>query len=217
MQLNPGITPNLISFIPLIKQILLGLGVGVMFSILTFTFMTRFHHKHVSPVLLVFLAGLAYVFAEFIQGMGIFAIAVYAVAFEKSLLEKKTELRDFSRKFSDFFSVLAFMLLGYILPSGLSLFFIIKVLSVFIAYLLIRFGSVYLALHGDFKFKEIFFISMTPAKGLTVAVLALFCSEFKFLSKEVSNVIIVFLIFSILLSTLMGILSRNILKKDIEE
>jgi NhaP-type Na+/H+ or K+/H+ antiporter len=217
MQANLGITTDLMNFFPLIKQILLGIGAGVFFSIITFDLMSKFHHKHLSPALLILLAVASYLFAEFIKGMGIFAIAVYALAFEKSLLEKKTELRNFSRKFSDFFSVLAFMLLGYLLPSGLSTSFILSTFFFFAVYLALRIGSVWLALHGELKFKELFFISMTPAKGLTVAVLAILSSEFNFLPREVTNAIILFLLFSIMLSSLMAILSHRMFRKDIED
>jgi NhaP-type Na+/H+ or K+/H+ antiporter len=217
MQANLGITTDLMNFFPLIKQILLGIGAGVLFSILTFTLMSKFHHRHLSPILLVLLAILSYLFAEFIQGMGIFAIAVYAFAFEKSLIEKKTELRDFSRKFSDMFSVLVFMFLGYLLPSGLSLSFILGAFAVFVIYLVLRICSVYLALHGELKFKELFFISMTPAKGITVAALVLLSSEFNFLPRDITNAIILIMLFSIMLSSFMAIMSHRMFRKDIED
>jgi NhaP-type Na+/H+ and K+/H+ antiporter len=181
--------------------------------------MSRFHHRHASPLLLVSLAALTYFSAEFMHGYGIFSIAVYALVFEKSLLEKKAELRVFSRNFSDFFSVLAFMLLGFILPTGITFLFILKTLAFFIIYLLLRMGSVYLSLHDheDFSFNELFFISFTPSKGLTVAALALFLSEFSFIPKELPELIILFLLISIMLSTMMAILAKSIFRKDIEE
>ncbi len=217
MQFSPGISFGLAGFIPFIKKIFFGIGAGAILSILTFSMMSKYHHKHISRFLLISLAIAAYFLGEFIGGYGIFAIAVYALVFEKSFLEKKDELRHFSKKLSDFFSVVAFMLLGYIMPTGLTPLVLLKAVGFFIVYLVLRLASVFLALHGEFKTKEIFFIALTVPKGLTACALTLFLSVLLFIPVGFSDIVAVFLLLSIILSCIMALSSHYLFKKEIEE
>ncbi len=219
MQNESGILNNLANIYPFIQQLLIGIGTGIIVAIIVFKFMSKVHHEKISPILLLLSALFTYLLANFVGGFGILAVAVFAIFFEKTSIHKKAELKEFSKKTSIILGMVVFVIIGFMLPINLKADFLFKSLLLFIILLIIRFASIFFVFMNEhFSMKEMIFMSLNVEKGLTVAVIILVLSHYIIaIPLEIINLSILFMLYSIILSSIAAHSSKYFLGADLEE
>ncbi|MFH0978376.1 MAG: cation:proton antiporter [Candidatus Woesearchaeota archaeon] len=153
--------------------IFVGLGTGLFSGLVVFKIFRRLS-KRISPIALIGLCLGVYLFAEALNGAGIFAIVSMAILFGAFTIKHKKELEEFSRTFSQSIEILMLLLLGMVVSIPLSTNFLILTMLIYLAYLIIRYLSLAVILkHEYFNQKELVIMTILPPKGIAVTAIAL--------------------------------------------
>ncbi|MFH0867706.1 MAG: cation:proton antiporter [Candidatus Woesearchaeota archaeon] len=189
--------------VPLLQQFVVGIGSGVLIGLIMFKFMRKKYSVVLSPLAVITSALLAYIIAENLDGNGVLAVTAMGLLFGNVYLKQKFQLQEFASVFSNSLEILVFVLIGIMIAIPFSLEFLIKSTMLFIIYLLIRFFAVMFSLRSmDFTLKEKVFMSLNVQKGIAVAVVVF---SFAALSIEgigtILDLVVVFMLYSIILST----------------
>ncbi len=225
-------------FTPFMQQIITGIGTGVFIGIIVLRFMKKFYSDKLSPLMLITSSLLTYILAETIGGNGVLAVTVYGVFFGNMRVKKKDDLKEFSNMFSNILEIVVFVLIGFVLPIDLSIGFILKSILLFFIMVLLRFIAIELVYFNDhLNLKERIFISLNCAKGIAVAVVAFILSNYilelpvtvegmklintiPFIRYPGADVIIdlmiLFMVYSILLTTVMARFSQYFIRLKVE-
>ena len=220
------------------QQIITGLGTGVFFGIIVFRFMRKFYSDKLSPLTLITSSLLTYILAENLGGNGVLAVTVFGIFFGNVRVKKKLELKGFSTMLSKVLEILVFILIGFLLPINIGLPFIIRSLLLFAIMIILRFATLEIIyLHGDLNLKERIFMSLNCSKGIAVAVVAFILSNYvlnlpvivegvKTINqvplityaggKIILDLMILFLLYSIILSSLMAKFSQYFIRLKVE-
>ena len=228
---KPGLTPGNIFTSSFLGSFLLGLitgiGAGILVGIVIFKVVRKAYSGILIPLVLITAALLAYILAENLGGNGVLAVMIMGLFFGNVYVKKETELMEFSAAFADFVEIFVFVLVGLTIGAALnfSLIFILKSLLLFFIYLAIRYISVHISLmNGGFSEKEKVFMALNMPKGIAVAVIVFSLTAFKIAEKttlnniaglsEALSMVLLFMLYSIILSTICIKLSRHFLKID---
>lgn len=240
MEIGQGIFTNFLGhFYPFLQQIITGIGTGVFVGIIVFRFMRRFYSERLSPLTLITSALLTYIISENLGGNGVLAVTVLGVFFGNVTVKKKPELLEFSTMLSNTLEIIVFVLIGFLLPLKLDLWFMIKSILLFIIMIVIRFAALQIVYINDHvNLKERIFMALNCTKGIAVAVVAFLVStyvlqiptlqegvkviqELPFISIQGSQTIIdlmvLFIIYSIILSSVMARFSQVFIRLKVEE
>ena len=226
-------------FIPFSQQIITGIGAGVFVGIIVLRFMKNFYSDKLSPLMLITSSLLTYIIAESIGGNGVLAVTVYGVFFGNMRVKKKLELKGFSNMLSNILEIVVFVLIGFLLPIDLSFNFILKSLLLFVIMVILRFISIEIVyLNDHLNLKERIFISLNCAKGIAVAVVAFLLSNYilelpvmvegiklinvmpliRYPGAEVIiDLMILFMVYSIILTTIMARFSQHFIRLKVED
>ena len=226
-------------FIPFSQQIITGIGAGVFVGIIVLRFMKNFYSDKLSPLMLITSSLLTYIIAESIGGNGVLAVTVYGVFFGNMRVKKKLELKGFSNMLSNILEIVVFVLIGFLLPIDLSFNFILKSLLLFVIMVILRFISIEIVyLNDHLNLKESIFISLNCAKGIAVAVVAFLLSNYilelpvmvegvklinvmpliRYPGAEVIiDLMILFMVYSIILTTIMARFSQHFIRLKVED
>lgn len=221
MNLDFGIVSKFVEqLVPFLQQIITGVGAGVVLGIVVFKLMKKFYSEDLSPLALMVTALLGYVLAENLGGNGVLAVTTLGFMFGNMYLKGKTSLKEFSNMFSNALEILVFILLGFMVPIVFSVGFLIKSLIIFIILLLIRHVAILISFRREknFTIKNKIFMTLNISKGIAIAVLVLALSL-----KNVPRInfildlTLVMIIYSIVLSTIVGKLSKYFIKIDVNK
>jgi NhaP-type Na+/H+ or K+/H+ antiporter len=168
-------------FVFLMQQIVVGLGVGVLMSLIVLRGMKKFYHHRFSPIGLIAAALLSFILAETLQGSGVLSVMTLGLFFGNMYVKEKESLQEFHDVLSHSLVIFVFFLLGFLIRIDLTGAFILKTLVLFAILLLARYFGLYLSLRmqkrswgKSFSLKEQLFIVLSMPKGMATAVLA-FC------------------------------------------
>jgi len=209
-------------FYPFIQQIIAGIGTGVFFGIIVFRFMKKFYSEQISPLTLVTSAMLTYIVAEKIGGNGVLAVTVLGVLFGNISVKKKPELQEFSGMLSNVLEIFVFILIGFLIPTDIEIGFFVKSLVLFFIMVIIRFAAMEIVFIGDhINIKERIFMALNCSKGIAVAVVAFTFSTYAFSTDIVCagtilDLMILFLLYSVILSSIVAKFSQNFIRLKIE-
>ncbi|MBN2052914.1 cation:proton antiporter [Candidatus Woesearchaeota archaeon] len=194
----------------LVLQLIVGIGAGVVIGLVILRTMQRFYHHHVSPIILVAAALLAYVVAEHLGGNGAFAVASLGFLFGSFYVKEKPKLQEFSSMLSNMLEILIFIILGILIRLPLTFDFITKSLLIFILIVICRLAAVFVSTRkSDYSLKEKFFISLSLPKGIAVVVVVFFFALYNEQSfATILNLVLAVTIYSLLLSLVLDKLSR---------
>ncbi|MBU90259.1 hypothetical protein CMO94_01855 [Candidatus Woesearchaeota archaeon] len=206
-------------FVPLLQQFVVGVGAGVLIGLIMFKFMRKAYSAVLSPLAVITSALLAYIIAENLGGNGVLAVTSMGLLFGNVYLKQKFQLREFASVFSNSLEILVFVLIGIVIAIPFSTDFIVRSLLLFLLYLLIRFGSIIFSLRGmDFTLKEKIFMSLNAQKGIAVAVVVFSLAH---LGIEgigiVLNLSLAFMLYSIVLSSVVLRIAKFFIKEFVEK
>ncbi len=205
---------------PFLQQIATGIGTGVVLGVIVFKLMKKFYSEELSPLAIAATAILGYILAENMGGNGVLAVTTLGVMFGNMYLKEKGSLKEFSLIFSNALEIFVFILVGFIIHVSFSIEFILKSLVIFGALLIIRYAAILISFKKDSKItlKNKAFMTLNAPKGIAVAVLALTFSIRNIPGMlPVLDLIIMIMIYSIILSTIVGKLSKYFIDIYIEK
>ena len=208
--------------VPFLQQFITGIGVGILVGLIIFKIFTRIYHPTFSPLTTITAALITYVSAEQLGGNGVLAVTTLGLFFGNVYLKHKIKIREFSEIFSKLLEILVFVLIGFMIPinfksilSGEAFSFILISFTLFAAFLGIRLFSVMISFSKKtFNPGEKLFIALNCPKGIAVAVVALiFVTSLVYPGMNyVFNLMLAFLIYSIVLSAIVTRFSKRLIK-----
>lgn len=206
--------------LPFLQQIITGIGAGILVGIIIFKFMRKVYSEALSPVAMITAALLTYILAENLKGNGVLAVTTLGLFFGSITVKQKAALSDFSYFLSNSLEILVFILVGFIINIPFNVNFFLKSFLLFILYILIRFAAVSISFPhktGEYNLKEKLFLSLNVSKGIAVAVVAFILTTYNIDGLQtILNLILVFVLYSIILSTIVIKFSKYFIKKEIE-
>ncbi|MFC1690904.1 cation:proton antiporter [Nanoarchaeota archaeon] len=200
-------------FVSFLQQIIAGLGAGVLVGLIVFKAMRAKYSDQLSPIAIIAAALLAHVLAENLGGSGVLAVTTLGLLFGKITLRQKEHILDFSTIFSKFLEILVFVFVGLLITLTPDPWFYLQSIGLFAIYLLIRFVSVYITLRNEYKIKQVLFMTLNVPKGIAVAVVVftILAGSVTVGLETVLNVAMMFLVYSIILATVVARLSKYFL------
>tara|TARA_Y100000310_G_scaffold161634_1_gene161526 strand:- start:585 stop:1835 length:1251 start_codon:yes stop_codon:yes gene_type:complete len=223
---------------PFLQQFVAGIGAGILMGIIVFKLMKRKYSETLSPLAIITATLLTYTLAENLGGNGVLAVTILGLFFGNVYVKEKTVLKEFSSVFANSLEILVFVLVGFIINIPLSLNFFIKSFALFMIYIAIRFATVQLLFSKEYNTKEKIFMSLNVQKGIAVAVVAFILTTLVFTKTEVINGIkqvievsfislpganvvlnlsLAFILYSIIISTILIKFSKYFLSTEIKE
>ncbi|MFH1072922.1 MAG: cation:proton antiporter [Nanoarchaeota archaeon] len=205
-----------------ISSIIIGIGIGMIVSLVVFRIMRQFYNKIASPLFLLIMTVIAYMIAEMIGGDGVYTAIVMGMFFAKVSLKKKEELSLSLQPFYDYLLIFLVIFLGlsFDFPSQAKLYWFAFLL--FILSLILRAIAINVLWDNKVKKlclgrKEKIFTSMVTSRGPVLCLLILSLLANLELADAFSTIITVsflVLLYSIILSTiLMLFFSRHLLEE----
>jgi len=208
---------------PFLQQIVVGIGSGVLVGLVIFKFMRNKYSDTLSPLAILTTTILTYILAENLGGNGVLAVTVLGLFFGSIYVKGKFRLQEFSLVFSNALEILVFVLIGLIITVPFTMWFFAKSILLFVLLIAIRFLAIQLSFHSQsFNFKEKIFMAMNVQKGIAVAVTTLTLSTLFLGETTLFNIVemdtilqlsLTFIVYSILLSTVLTRLSSYFLVK----
>lgn len=208
---------------PFLLQFIVGIGTGILVGLITTRFFRKKYSKTLSPLGLLAAVLLTYGLAEMLKGNGVLAITVFGLFFGNMFIKEKAQLHEFSTTFAEFLEIFIFVLIGLVLTIPFDKIFIINALILFAIYLCIRFISILISFKKyEFTLKEKVFMALNVQKGIAVATVAVGLISYNITyialisgveksaampfmeilgANEILNLILAFMLFSIILST----------------
>jgi len=216
-----------------VQQLITGIGTGVIMGLIIFRIMRKYYSQNLSPLVLITTTLLTYILAENLSGNGVVAVTVLGLFFGNFYVKKKQALFDFSSTLGNSLMILVFVLVGLKIEVPFTdLSFMLRSLVLFAFYVAIRSMSVYVStLKTDYTPGEKIFMTLNFPKGIAVAVIAFSLITYNFsmgVLKNTSfislpgailtlNLILVFMVYSITLSTLVNHFSKYFIHVELEK
>ena len=206
-----------------LQGIMTGVGTGVVVALIVFSVMQRRFQPLLSPLVVIASALVSYVLAENIGGNGVLSVTGFALIFGAFTLKEKAHIEEFSAIFTNFLKIVVFLLIGLVIKvPWTDRAFLLKSALLFLGYLIIRYLAVKIAFYkADLTEKEALFMSLNVAKGVAIAVMIFILSAYSIEGlKEIQVLSLLFVLYSILLSTIVVYFQgyflsnrKNVLKK----
>ncbi len=200
-----------------ILRLIAGIGAGILVGVLIFKIMKRQYSSVLSPLAIITAALMTYILAENFGGNGVLAVTTMGLFFGNVYVKQKGELQEFSSLFANSLEILVFILIGFIIILPLNPDFLIRSLILFTIYLIIRYFAIQLSFKEEYTIKEKIFMALNAQKGIAVAVVAFTLTILDI--GEISlilNIILAFMLYSILLSTIVVKFSRYFVSEEIK-
>jgi len=191
---------------PFLQQVVSGIGAGILVGIIVFKFMRKQYSETLSPLALITAALLTYIIAENLKGNGVLAVTVMGVFFGNLYIKEKEHLIEFSSLFANALEILVFVLVGLVIKAPFTISYLWRALVLFIIYLILRYIAIAFAMRNyNYSFKHKIFMALNVQKGIATAVVVLALSTLGIPElKSVVDLSLMFMIYSIILSTVVG-------------
>jgi len=193
--------------ITFLVQILLGIGVGVIISIILMKDMKKDCSPHLSLLVIISAAAFTYVAAEMLGGNGILAVTGLGVIFGSRYLKGKKKLSNFAAMFAYALSILVFFSLGMNSYFSTDAMFLLKVFLLYLIYVLLRLLALHIAFRRRYTIKQALFISLNSPKGLSVGVICLALAVF-IGNAMLSAVLLAFILYSIIVAGIVTVFHK---------
>jgi len=200
---------------PFTQLFITGIGTGIFIGLIFFKVMRKRYSPTLSPLALIVAAILTYTVAEQLGGNGVLAVTTMGLFFGNVYIEHKKKLREFSETFSLILEILVFTLVGIIIKIPLTLNFFIISLLLFVIFIAVRSFAVTISFPKQFTFKERLFMTFNIPKGIATAVVAFTLATYTISGiKLILDLILAFIIYSIILSTIVTRFSKFFVKVE---
>ncbi len=206
----------------LVRGIMAGIGTGLVLGFIGFRLMKKEYLESISPLVVIAMALVSYTLAEFIGGNGVLSVTTLGLVYGFSMIKEKETLDKFVDIFTNFLTIVIFILLGMVIEIPSSWVFLLKSLGLFVLFLLIRYGAISLALRKEaLTLKERLFMTLSVSKGIGEAVIALvivasvipILVDVAYLN-QVVELVFLFIFYSILLSSIIVRFTDYFLEND---
>jgi|FLOH01.1.fsa_nt_gi potassium/hydrogen antiporter len=204
---------------PIIGQIVIGIGSGVVIGIIIFKVMRKVYHHELSPLGIITAALISYILAENLGGNGVLSVATMGLLFGNMYVKRKVVLQEFSEVLSNGLEILVFVLIGFLVDTNITWEFFGKSFALFIIMIIARWFAVTTALHSsDFKLKEKIFMTLNMPKGIAVAAVVFSLSIMNITGLNIIiDLVIAFMIYSLLTSSIVNFYSKKFIKIDLNQ
>ncbi len=204
--------------LPFLQQFVVGIGAGVLVGIMMLKFMRREYSHVLSPLVMITSALIAYILAENLKGNGVLAVTAMGLLFGMVHIKQKFHLQEFSSIFSNGLEILVFILIGLVIKIPISFKFFFFSLVLYAIYISIRYAAIDISLRkSELTTKEKIFMALNAQKGIAVAVVAFTLSTFNIPEMDtILNLTIVFMLYSIIVSTITIKLSKFFIKEEMK-
>ncbi|MBU1705000.1 MAG: cation:proton antiporter, partial [Nanoarchaeota archaeon] len=191
--------------VPFLQQFVAGMGAGLLVGLIAFRLMKKGYSEKLSPLALITAALLTYILAENLGGNGVLAVTVMGLFFGNIYVKQKGRLFEFSGIFAHALEILVFIMVGLIVKIPYTVDFFIRSGILFVIYLCSRFIAVNLSFPKGFTMGEKLFMSLNVQKGIAVAVVAFSFAALSFEGiSTILNLTLIFMLYSIILSTILA-------------
>ena len=189
----------------LLLRLIAGIGAGVLVGLIIFKIMKKEYSEKLSPLALIAAALLTYILAEGLGGNGVLAVTTMGLFFGNVYIKQKPQLMEFSSLFANSLEILVFVLVGFIISVPLTSKFLITSFVLFVISLFIRHMAILIVFRqSPYTLSEKVFMSLNVQKGIAVAVVAFTLTILNIPAIDlVLNMILMFMLYSIILSTIM--------------
>jgi len=199
----------------LLFQLIVGIGSGVVVGLIVLRSLQKLYSHNFSSVSLLAGVLIAYLLAENLGGNGALAVAALGFLFGRFYVRDKPRLQEFSYMLSNALEILVFIILGLIIKIPFTLEFILGSLLIFFIILLARMGAVFTVLRKDYYLREKLFIGLNMPKGVATAVILFALALYNYGPFELLlQLILAFMIYSLVLSTIVDKLSWKFVKEE---
>lgn len=204
--------------LPFLQQFVAGIGAGILVGVIMLKFMKKEYSHVFSPLVMISSALLGYILAENLGGNGVLSVTVMGLLFGNVYIKQKIQLQDFSSIFSNSLEILVFILVGLIIKIPLNVTFFLISFILFVIFIIIRFYAIQLSLHGkDFTMKEKIFMALNAQKGIAVAIVIFTLATLNIPEVQIIlNLTLAFMLYSIIISTIVIKFSKYFIKRDQE-
>ena len=201
---------------PFLQQFVTGIGAGILVGIVVFKIMRTKYSENLSPLALITAALITYILAENLKGNGVLAVTTLGLFFGNVYVREKETLHEFSYLFANSLEIIVFILVGIIIKIPIDILFFAKSMLLFMIYLVIRYISVQICFSKlNYSFKEKLFMTLNVSKGIAVAVVVFILATYEIPGMEpLLNLILAFIIYSIILSTVVVKVSKKFLGEE---
>ena len=202
--------------IPFAREIIVGIGTGILIAVVLFKVMHKKYHPTLSPIAVLSGALITYLLSEALGGNGVLAVTAMGLFFGNVHLRHRIKMQYFSEVFTTILELLVFVLIGLIIKIPLTFQFFKTSLLLFAIFVAIRFVAVMISFKkGEYLFKEKVFISLNVGKGIAVAVLAFSLATLAIEGlAPILDLILAFLIYSIIFSSIVVQFSKFLTKQE---
>lgn len=203
--------------VPFLQQFIVAIGTGVIIGLIISKIMSKKYSPTLSPLATITSALLTYVLAENLGGNGVLAVTTLGLVFGNIYIQHKKKLQEFSAAFSEFLEIFVFVLIGLVIKIPLTLDFLTSSLILFIIYIFIRYITIHISfIKSGYTHKEKLFMTLTMPKGIAVAVVAFTLATLTIPGlKIILDLILIFIIYSIILSTMVTRFSKYFTRVEI--
>ncbi|MBU1203753.1 MAG: cation:proton antiporter [Nanoarchaeota archaeon] len=197
--------------------IMAGIGTGLFFGFLLLKILKGWYMKNLSPLFVIACALITYSLAESIGGNGVLAVTVLGVVYGRLAIQEKENLDKFTSIFTDFVKIVVFVMIGMLIKIPLNKVFFLKSIVLFLIYLAIRYFSVSTAFKkAKLSIKDKLFMTMSVSKGIAVGVVVLILASLNIPGlKPFLEVSLLFILYSVIISTLTIRFMKFFVKKDV--
>lgn len=195
-----------------IVPVLIGFAIGK-FAIF---FLKIDYFKDLSYLLIISCAVISYALCDIFHFPGVIAVATFAFVFSRSDVVKKEQVESQASLIGHFLLIFMFILLGsLIIEQSFDRTFdeLIVGSLLFFVYIILRGIAVFFYFRRSFRPKEKLFMALSVPKGVDVAVIVLLLIT-SYSSQDyiiVKNVVLLFVLYSITLSTIITALHKKFL------
>ena len=206
---------------PFITQFAAGIGTGFVIGLLVFKIMKNYYSEELSALSLFTTTLLTYILAENLGGSGVLAVTVMGLLYGNMYVKQKGQLTEFSEIIGTSLMILVFVLIGVKIQLPTDADFFVRSLILYAIYTFIRIVVVFFSLRQeDYTTKEKVFMGLNMPKGIAVAVIAFSLAASSFSIKGLSTILdltIVFILYSVIISTIFSKLGRFFLGRKPRE
>jgi len=203
--------------ISFLREIMTGVGTGLVVGLITFRTMRDTYMEKLSPLMIVAIALVTYTLASYLGGNGVLAVTALGVVFGMYNIKEKEALQKFTSIFTNFLKIVVFLLLGLLIKIPFDADFLIRSVILFVLYILIRFAAVSITFRSsDLNFREKAFLSLNISKGVAEAVVAFVvaASITTDYAKTLLDLIFLFILYSIIVSSFAARFYQFFLKRN---
>ncbi|MBW2966168.1 cation:proton antiporter [Candidatus Woesearchaeota archaeon] len=204
---------------PFAQQFVTGIGTGILIALIFLRVMKRYYSVTLSPLAIIIIALLTYAIAETLGGNGVLSVTTAGIMFGNLYRVKHMrKLQEFGSIFSEVLEILVFVLIGSVIKIPFTTNFLIPSSILFIIYLVLRFISVQLSFRkATYTLKEKLYMTLNISKGIAVAVVVFTLATKVIIGMNlILNLIFLFMIYSIILSTIVTHFSKFFTKVEIK-